>query len=72
VEVADGDIGVLDDDAAREVLSYDADDSPFPEVRAVVSPIDDPNLPVNTVRMWAIGIIFTIVSYSFLLSVSCH
>lgn len=52
---------VLDDDVVREILPYDADDSPFPEVRAVVSPIDDPGLPTNTARMWIIGIIFTIV-----------
>jgi fatty acid desaturase len=31
-------------------------------VRAAVSPKDDPSLPVNTVRQWVIGIVFTIVS----------
>lgn len=46
----------------KEILPYEADDSPFPEVRAVVPAVDDPSLPVNTVRMWFIGIIFTIVS----------
>lgn len=44
------------------MLDYDADDSPYPEVRAVVSPTDDPSMPINTARMWIIGIIFTIVS----------
>lgn len=30
-------------------------------MRAVVQPVDDVRLPVNTVRMWTIGIVFTIV-----------
>ncbi len=54
-------MGVLDDEAAQQILEYEDDNSPFPEVRAVVSPVDDPLLPVNNVRMWVIGIIFTIV-----------
>ncbi|KAK5805807.1 hypothetical protein VI817_000065 [Penicillium citrinum] len=54
-------ISILHDRDAEEILPYDADDSPFPEVRAVVQPIDDRSLPVNTLRMWTIGLIFTIV-----------
>ncbi|KAL2217290.1 OPT oligopeptide transporter protein-domain-containing protein [Thermoascus aurantiacus ATCC 26904] len=57
----DADLGVIDDRDAHQILPYEADDSPFPEVRAVVSPVDDPSLPVNTVRMWCIGLLFTIV-----------
>ncbi|PLB41399.1 small oligopeptide transporter, OPT family [Aspergillus candidus] len=52
---------ILSDDDATRILPYEADDSPFPEVRAVVSPVDEAHLPVNTMRMWVIGIIFTIV-----------
>ncbi|RHZ53120.1 small oligopeptide transporter, OPT family [Aspergillus thermomutatus] len=52
---------VLDDYDAEKILPYEADDSPFPEVRAVVQPVDDVSLPVNTVRVWVIGIVFTIV-----------
>ncbi|PLN83965.1 small oligopeptide transporter [Aspergillus taichungensis] len=52
---------ILRDDDATRILPYEADDSPFPEVRAVVSPVDEAHLPVNTMRMWVIGIIFTIV-----------
>ncbi|KAL5343556.1 OPT oligopeptide transporter protein-domain-containing protein [Aspergillus crustosus] len=52
---------VLDDGDAEKILPYEADDSPFPEVRAVVRPVDDVGLPINTARMWTIGIIFTIV-----------
>lgn len=52
---------MLRDQDAEEILPYEADDSPFPEVRAVVRPVDDLSLPVNTVRMWLIGLVFTIV-----------
>lgn len=36
-------------------------DSPYPEVRAVVDPVDDPNLPVNTFRVWVLGTFFVIL-----------
>ncbi|KAK0208614.1 glutathione transporter [Desarmillaria ectypa] len=36
------------------------DESPYPEVRAAVSSIDDPSMPVNTFRMWSIGLFFTL------------
>ncbi|KAL4948144.1 OPT oligopeptide transporter protein-domain-containing protein [Aspergillus filifer] len=52
---------VLDDQDAEKILPYEADDSPFPEVRAVVQPVDDVELPINTARMWIIGMIFSIV-----------
>jgi hypothetical protein len=32
------------------------EDSPYPEVRAAVHPYDDPSLPCNTLRAWAIGL----------------
>ncbi|KAI0793278.1 OPT oligopeptide transporter [Abortiporus biennis] len=37
------------------------DDSPYAEVRAAVSNVDDPTMPVNTFRMWLIGIVFSFV-----------
>lgn len=52
----------MDRDAAK-ILPYEADNSPFPEVRAVVKPTDDVSTPVNTVRMWFIGMVFTIVGF---------
>ncbi|KAL4986597.1 OPT oligopeptide transporter protein-domain-containing protein [Aspergillus falconensis] len=52
---------VLDDRDAEKILPYEANDSPFPEVRAVVRPVDDVGLPLNTARMWIIGILFTII-----------
>lgn len=36
-------------------------DSPYPEVRAVVDPVDDPTTPVNTFRVWVLGTIFAIL-----------
>ncbi|KAJ7581435.1 OPT oligopeptide transporter [Mycena floridula] len=36
------------------------DESPYPEVRAAVSSVDDPSMAVNTFRMWLIGIFVSI------------
>ncbi|KAJ5127357.1 OPT oligopeptide transporter [Penicillium atrosanguineum] len=36
-------------------------DSPYPEVRAVVDPVDDPSISANTFRAWFIGMLLTIV-----------
>ena len=36
------------------------EDSPFAEVRASVSNMDDPDMPVLTFRMWVIGIFLTV------------
>ncbi|KAJ6100288.1 hypothetical protein N7467_001823 [Penicillium canescens] len=55
------DIAILHDRDAEKILPYEADDSPFPEVRAVIQPVNDLTLPVNTVRMWTIGLVFTII-----------
>ncbi|EJD48017.1 OPT-domain-containing protein [Auricularia subglabra TFB-10046 SS5] len=38
--------------------SFLRDNSPYPEVRAVVSNTDDPTLPCSTLRAWIIGLIF--------------
>jgi OPT family small oligopeptide transporter len=38
-------------------IIYD-DEPPYPEVRAAVPNTDDPTLPVNTFRMWFLGILF--------------
>ncbi|GAA6042983.1 hypothetical protein JCM8097_003869 [Rhodosporidiobolus ruineniae] len=39
----------------------DDEDSPYPEVRASVSNLDDPEMPVLTIRSWGIGLLFSIV-----------
>ncbi|THU91639.1 OPT oligopeptide transporter [Dendrothele bispora CBS 962.96] len=47
---------------SRNSTAVDFDDeSPYPEVRAAVSSVDDPTIPVNTIRMWFLGIFFTCV-----------
>ncbi|KAJ3994522.1 OPT oligopeptide transporter protein-domain-containing protein [Lentinula boryana] len=38
------------------------EDSPFPEVRASVSNIDDPEMPALTLRMWIVGLSLSILS----------
>ena len=35
-------------------------ESPYPDVRAAVASVDDPLMPVNTFRMWFLGIIFVL------------
>ncbi|PIL32526.1 transporter [Ganoderma sinense ZZ0214-1] len=37
------------------------DDSPYPEVRSAVANTDDPDMPVNTIRAWVIGVIWAIL-----------
>ena len=38
------------------------EESPFPEVRVSVSNIDDPEMPVLTLRMWFIGLLLCIIA----------
>ncbi|KAH7079752.1 small oligopeptide transporter, OPT family [Paraphoma chrysanthemicola] len=45
----------------REIKDIDGDTSPYPEVRAVVPETDDPSIPVNTLRMWLLGIIWVFI-----------
>jgi OPT family small oligopeptide transporter len=46
----------------RNSTSIDFDDeSPYPEVRAAVASVDDPAMPVNTFRMWFLGVFFTLL-----------
>ena len=50
---------------SRIEFDFDAieeEDSPFPEVRASVSNIDDPEMPAMTARMWFIGLLLCIIS----------
>jgi len=53
--------------AHRMEFDFDAvneEDSPFPEVRASVSNVDDPEMPVMTLRMWVIGLILCMIAGS--------
>lgn len=48
---------------SRNSTAIDFDDeSPYPEVRAAVSSVDDPLMPVNTFRMWFLGILFVLLT----------
>ncbi|KAJ7776309.1 OPT oligopeptide transporter protein-domain-containing protein [Mycena metata] len=44
--------------------AIEEEDSPFPEVRASVSNIDDPDMPALTFRMWFVGLFLCTVSSS--------
>jgi hypothetical protein len=46
------------------------EDSPYPEVRASVSNIDDPDTPALTIRVWIVGLFLSLAGgyVSFLLS----
>ena len=49
----------------RIKFDFDAvteNDSPFPEVRASVSNIDVPEMPVLTFRMWVIGLVLCMIA----------
>jgi hypothetical protein len=37
------------------------DDSPYPEVRSAVANTDDPEMPVNTLRAWILGLFWAIL-----------
>lgn len=39
----------------------DEEDSPYPEVRASVSNVDDPEMPALTFRMWVIGLVLCMI-----------
>src|SRR6267142_3796576 len=48
------------------------EDSPYPEVRASVSNIDDPDMPVLTLRMWLIGLLLPLTARCVSSSSSSH
>ncbi|KAG9008887.1 hypothetical protein FRB90_008680, partial [Tulasnella sp. 427] len=47
--------------AIGEVEEHIEDDSPYPIVRACVSNTDDPDMPVMTLRMWSVGLTFSVM-----------
>ena len=42
--------------------AIEEEDSPYPEVRASVSNIDDPEMPCLTIRMWLIGMLLVLIT----------
>ncbi|WRT65925.1 OPT family small oligopeptide transporter [Kwoniella shivajii] len=53
-DIGDESLGIYDPDMVEE-------DSPYPEVRASVSNIDDPEMPALTLRAWFIGLFFVVI-----------
>jgi len=51
-------VGWDDPNLDADAITFDEEDSPYPEVRASVSNCDDPDMPSSTLRAWLIGIIF--------------
>ncbi|KAI0398586.1 OPT-domain-containing protein [Xylariaceae sp. FL0594] len=70
--VADGFIGrsesqgdLVDDETYSPAEDEDPpDNSPYPQVRASVSPTDDTTLSINTPRMWTLSALFSILGSS--------
>ncbi|KAI0321448.1 OPT oligopeptide transporter protein-domain-containing protein [Amylostereum chailletii] len=48
-------------DTASEATQEWEEDSPYPEVRAAVSNTDDMSIPVGTIRVWVIGLLWAIL-----------
>ncbi|KDQ13233.1 hypothetical protein BOTBODRAFT_66951 [Botryobasidium botryosum FD-172 SS1] len=60
-----GEVSIKDPFPPHVAYPYDFvddEDSPYPEVRASVSNIDDPEMPVSTFRMWFIGLVLCILA----------
>jgi OPT family oligopeptide transporter len=60
----DSDQAIRDDDSSTEDDEDPADNSPYPQVRASVSAIDNTTLSINTPRMWTLSLFFAILGSS--------
>lgn len=58
-EVSDGQFD--DPNIDRANLDDMDEDSPYPEVRSAVANTDDPDMPVNTIRVWILGMVMAII-----------
>ncbi|KAG2015329.1 peptide transporter MTD1 [Coprinopsis cinerea AmutBmut pab1-1] len=61
----DGYDGESREGSIKMEFDFDAiedEDSPYPEVRASVSNIDDPDMPAMTIRMWVVGLVLCMAS----------
>ncbi|PYH92481.1 OPT oligopeptide transporter [Aspergillus ellipticus CBS 707.79] len=54
-------LGIALGESSTIEYTIDSDNSPYLEVRANVPNTDDPTLPVNTFRMWFLGVVFTLL-----------
>lgn len=59
--VADEAVEIAIRESSNVEYTIDSDNSPYLEVRANVPNVDDPTLPMNTLRMWFFGLVFTLV-----------
>ncbi|ORY24685.1 OPT oligopeptide transporter protein-domain-containing protein [Naematelia encephala] len=57
----DGAGGYLKEEADVGIDVLVEEDSPYPEVRASVSNIDDPEMPALTLRSWSMGMLFVMI-----------
>lgn len=55
---------ILEDESAVDDEEDPPDNSPYPEVRASVSAIDNTSLSINTPRMWILSLLFAILGSS--------
>ncbi|KAF8525148.1 OPT oligopeptide transporter [Hysterangium stoloniferum] len=46
---------------APVLVDEEYDESPYPEVRAAVPTMDDPNMPINTFRTWFLGLLLSAI-----------
>jgi OPT family oligopeptide transporter len=60
----DSDQAIRDDDSSAEDDEDPPDNSPYPQVRASVSAIDNTTLSINTPRMWTLSLFFAILGSS--------
>ena len=54
-------LGSQDVTMSYELTDMEEEDSPYAEVRASVSNIDDPNMPTMTFRMWFLGLSLVLI-----------
>lgn len=47
--------------SSAECVTFVVDESPYTEVRCAVANTDDPDMPVLTVRVWVLGLVWSIV-----------
>lgn len=57
----EGELAAAKDSACAAEREADEELDAHPEVRAVVPEVDDPDMPINTFRMWFLSLIFVLV-----------
>lgn len=60
----DGELAETEEDTSTDDDEDPPDNSPYPQVRASVSAVDNTTLSINTPRMWALSMLFAILGSS--------